>query len=93
MRSGVAQGGINSPVHLRLYVNHMPVPSRHVEPGLYADDTAVMATFPKPELLFSNLELYLSDLERCLKEWRIAIKSLRALQCSFLSGASKNPDQ
>jgi hypothetical protein len=51
----------------------MPIPSRHVELVLYADDTAVMATSRKPELLVSYLESYLSDLERWLKEWRIAI--------------------
>jgi hypothetical protein len=34
---------------------------------------AVMATSRKPELLASYLESYLSDLERWLKEWRIAI--------------------
>jgi hypothetical protein len=50
-----------------------PTPSRHVELALYADDTAVMATSRKPELLVSCVESYLRDLERWLKEWRIAI--------------------
>jgi retron-type reverse transcriptase len=56
MRAGVAQGGIISPVLFSLYVNDMPIPSRHVELALYADDTAVMATSRKPELLVSYLE-------------------------------------
>jgi hypothetical protein len=41
MRAGVEQGGIVSPVLFSLYVNDMPVPSRHVELALYADDTAI----------------------------------------------------
>jgi hypothetical protein len=54
---GVAQGELVSPVLFRLYVNDMPVPSRHVE----------------SELLIRCLETYLSDLDRWLREWRIAI--------------------
>jgi hypothetical protein len=82
MRAGVAQGGIISPVLFNLYVNDMPIPSRHVELALYADDTAVMATSRKPELLVSYLE-YLSDLERWLKEWRIAINVAKSTAMPF----------
>jgi hypothetical protein len=72
MRAGVAQGGLVSPVLFNLYVD-MPVPSRHVELALYADDTAIIATSRKSALLIRYLETYLSDLERWLREWRIAI--------------------
>jgi len=34
MRTGVAQGGLISPVLFSLYVNHMPPPSHHVELAL-----------------------------------------------------------
>jgi hypothetical protein len=44
MRAGVAQGGIISPVLFSLYVNDMPLPSRHVELALYADHMAIIAT-------------------------------------------------
>jgi hypothetical protein len=60
-------------VLFRLYVNDMPVPSRHVELALYADDSAIIAMSRKSELLIRYLETYLSDLERWLREWRIAI--------------------
>jgi hypothetical protein len=60
-RAGVAHGGLMSPVLFSLYVNDIPVPSRHVELALYADDTAVIATSRKPALLFSYLESYLAD--------------------------------
>jgi hypothetical protein len=51
----------------------MPSPSHHVELALYADGTAVIATSRKPTLLVSYLESYLTDLQRWLSEWRIAI--------------------
>jgi hypothetical protein len=51
----------------------MSSPSRHVELALYADDTAIIATSRQPSLLVRYLETYLSDLERWLSEWRIAI--------------------
>jgi hypothetical protein len=52
----------------------MPSPSHHVQLTLYADDTAVIATSRKPTLLVSYLESYLTDFQRWLSEWRIAIK-------------------
>jgi hypothetical protein len=51
----------------------MPVPSRHVELALYADDTVVIITSRKPALLVSYLESYLADLELWLRKWMIAI--------------------
>jgi hypothetical protein len=53
------------------------MPTRHVKLALYADDTAIIATSRKPALLVSYLEAYLSDLERWLRDWRIAIVSKR----------------
>jgi hypothetical protein len=73
MRAGVAQGALISPVLFSLYVNDTPSPSHHVELALYADDTAVIATFHKPTLLVSYLESYLNNLQRWLSERRIAI--------------------
>jgi hypothetical protein len=73
MRAGVAQGGLISPVIFTLYVNDMPTPSHHAELALYADHTTVIATSRKPTLLVIYLESYLSDLQRWLSEWRIAI--------------------
>jgi len=43
-------------------------PSNHVELTIYADDTAITATFRKPTLLVSYLEPYLNDLQRWLSE-------------------------
>ena len=73
MRGRVAQSGITLPVLFSLYVNGTPSPSRHVELALYADDTAVIATSRQPALLVGYLETYISDLERWLSKWRIAI--------------------
>jgi hypothetical protein len=64
MRAGLAHGGLVSPALFSLYVNDMPVPSRHVELALYADATAIIATSRKSALLIRYLEIYPSDLER-----------------------------
>jgi retron-type reverse transcriptase len=90
MRAGVPQGGLISPVLFSLYVNDIPVPSRHVELALYADDTAVIATSRKPALLLSYLELYLADLELWLRKWRTPSTCRRAWRCSSHAGKS-NP--
>jgi hypothetical protein len=41
--------------------------------AVYADETAVMATFRKPTMLVTYLDSYLGDLQRLLSEWRITI--------------------
>ena len=51
----------------------MPKPAHPVELDIYADDTAIIATSRTPVLLVSYLQSYLSQLERRLTEWRIAI--------------------
>jgi hypothetical protein len=61
-------GGINPPVLFSLYVNDIPVPSRHFELALYADDTAFIATSRKPALLVSHLESHLADVELWLRK-------------------------
>jgi hypothetical protein len=45
----------------------MPSPSRLAELALYADDTAVIATYSQPELFVSYLETYFRYLERWLR--------------------------
>ena len=83
MRAGVAQGGIFSPVLISLYVNDMPIHFQHVELSLYAYDTAVIVTSRKSALLVSYLESYLSDLEHCLRESRIAINVSKSTAMLF----------
>jgi hypothetical protein len=72
MPAGVAQGGIISPVPFSLHVN-MSSPSRHVKLYIYVDDTTVIAMSRQPVLLVRYQEIYLNDLERWLRVWRIAI--------------------
>jgi hypothetical protein len=69
----------------------MSRPSRHVELALYAEDTAVMATPRQLVLLVEYLETYLSDLERWLSEWRIAINVSKRSVTLFTKTGSRIP--
>jgi hypothetical protein len=51
----------------------MPSPSHQVQLALYVDDAAIVTKSRKLTLLVSCLESYLNDLQRWLREWRIAI--------------------
>jgi retron-type reverse transcriptase len=84
MRAGVAQGGLISPVLFILYVKDMPSPSRHFELALYADDTAFIATSLITSLLVSYLESDISDIQRWLSEYRIAINVSKSTAVIFL---------
>jgi hypothetical protein len=91
MRAGVAQGRLVSTMLFSLYVNNLPVPSRHVELALYADDTAIRATPRKSGLLIRYLETYPNDLERWLREWRIAINVSKSYAMLFDKAAWRVP--
>jgi hypothetical protein len=70
-----------------LYVNDIPVPSRHVELALYADDTTIITTSRKSALLIRYLESYLSDLDGWLGEWRIVINVSKSIVMLFAYAA------
>jgi len=61
MQARVTQGGLISPVLFSLYVNEMHSPSHPVELALYAENATIIATPPKPTLLFGYLEFYVND--------------------------------
>jgi hypothetical protein len=69
----------------------MPVPSRHLELALYADYTAIIAMSRSPTLLVSYLEAYLSDLERWLRVWRIAINVSKSNAMLFAKAGWRFP--
>jgi hypothetical protein len=79
----MAQGGLASPVPFSLYVNDKATPSRHVQIALYADDTALIATYRSPLLLDKYLETYLNRLDLCLRGWRIAINVSKSTAMLF----------
>jgi hypothetical protein len=91
MRAIVAQGGLITPVLFSLYVNDIPVPSRHVELALYADDPVVIAMSRKPARLVSYLESYLADLELWLRKWRLAINVSKSMAMLFTRGRIQSP--
>jgi hypothetical protein len=91
MRAHVVQGGLVSPVLFSLYVNDIPVPSRHVELTLFADDTTVIATSRKPALLVRYLESYLAYLELSLRKWSSAINVSKSMEMLFTRGGNPIP--
>jgi hypothetical protein len=72
-------------------MSDIPVHSHHVELALYADDTAVIATSLKAALLVTYLEAYLSDLERWLRKWSIAINVSKSTAMLFTPSRIQNP--
>jgi hypothetical protein len=72
-----------------LYLIDIPTPSRHVELAQYADDTALVATSRSPSLLVGYIEAYLGRLERCLRDWRIAINVSKSTAVLFVKAARR----
>jgi hypothetical protein len=87
MRSGVAQGGLVSPVLFSLYVNDVPTPSRDVELAQYTDGTGLVATSRSPSLVVGYLEAYLGRLDRWLRDWRIVINVSKRTAVLFVKVA------
>jgi hypothetical protein len=80
------------PILFSLHADDMPTSSRHGNLGLYADDTALIATSRRPLLLVRYLVTYLYRLEHRLRDWRLPIG---VSWCSLLRlrDASKDPGQ
>jgi hypothetical protein len=68
-----------------------PTPSHHVKVAVYADDAGALSTSRKSALFLSYLECFLSDLERWLREWRIAINVSKCTAIFFSSRRIQNP--
>jgi hypothetical protein len=95
MRAGVAQGGLVSPVLFSLYVNDIPIRSRHGVLAQFTDDTAHVATSRSPSLPVGYLEAYLGRLEHWLQVWRIVINVAKSTAVLLIKTARriKNPGQ
>jgi retron-type reverse transcriptase len=89
IRAGVAQGGLISPVLFSLYLNDIPTRSRHVDLVQYADVTPLVAMSRSPSLLVVYLESYLGRLERCHRDWRIAINVSKSTAELFVKTARR----
>jgi hypothetical protein len=89
MRTGVALGGLVFPVLFSLYMNDIPIPSRHVELAQYADDTALEVTSRSPSLLVGYLQASLSRRERFLWDWRIAINVSKSTAVLFVKATRR----
>ena len=74
-----------------MYVMDAPASFHRVELVLYADGTAVIATSRHQELFFKYMEPYLSDLERWLKEWMIAINVSMSNALLFAKSGGRIP--
>ena len=83
MRAEVDQGGLITPVLFRPYVNVILQYSHRVELAFHADGTAIISTSRKSTLLVSYLVSYLSELQRCLSEWKIAINISKSTAITF----------
>jgi hypothetical protein len=81
--------GLVSPMLFSPCVNEMPKRIRHVEPVLYADDTAAIAASRKISFLVSYLEIYLGGLENWLRIWRVAINVSESTVVLFASTARR----
>jgi hypothetical protein len=71
-------------VSFSLYVTDMPKLFRQVDLALYAVDTAFIVTFHQPTLLVNYLQTYLSKFDRCLRDWRIAIRVSKSTAVFFV---------
>jgi hypothetical protein len=69
----------------------MPSSSHHVDLALYTDDTSIIAMYCQLPLLVKYQETYLSNLERWLREWGIAINVLKSTAMLFDKASRHTP--
>lgn len=82
IRAGVPQGSVIAPTLFSLYVRDIPAHPQ-TELALYADDTAVIATSKKIELLQKYLDQHLLQIQEWLKLWRIKVNVSKSAAVLF----------
>lgn len=72
IRAGVPQGSVLSPTLYSLFTNDVPKHPK-VQLGLFADDTAIYVTHPKPAVIRRYLQEAITALGQWFTRWRIEV--------------------
>ncbi len=83
VRAGVPQRSVIAPTLFSLYVHDIPTHPQ-TELALYADDTAVIATSKRIELLQKYLDQHLLQIQEWLKLWRVKVNVGKSAAVLFI---------
>ncbi|GFV04834.1 RNA-directed DNA polymerase from mobile element jockey [Trichonephila clavipes] len=72
IKSGVPQGSLLGPLLFNIYINDVPTYPQ-TSTNIYADDTAVLATYKNHNNIIRSLNSHLDLLENFLNTWKIKI--------------------
>ncbi|GBN23510.1 putative RNA-directed DNA polymerase from transposon BS [Araneus ventricosus] len=70
IHAGVAQGSILAPFCFNVYVNDI-TRSKRTQLYLFADDTAILSTSSDPNIIATDLQTHLDELEEWLVKWKM----------------------
>ncbi|GFX65941.1 probable RNA-directed DNA polymerase from transposon BS [Trichonephila clavipes] len=89
VNTGVTQGSLLGPVLFNIYVNDIPSHPRTMI-NLYADDTAISATYKNTKSVTVALNKYLALLEKYFNDWKIKINVDKGLIHKKSSASSQH---
>ncbi|GFV93400.1 probable RNA-directed DNA polymerase from transposon BS [Trichonephila clavipes] len=79
---GVTQGSLLGPILFNIYLNDIPSHPQTML-NMYADDTAILATFKNHKTVTSALNKHLALLENYFNQWKIKIKVEKTVAILF----------
>ncbi|GBO32311.1 putative RNA-directed DNA polymerase from transposon X-element [Araneus ventricosus] len=89
IHAGVAQGSILAPFCFNVYVNDI-TRSKRTQLYLFADDTAILSTSSDPNIIATDLQTHLDELEKWLIKWKMKV-NVEKSQAVYFSNKLKKP--
>lgn len=82
IRTGILQGSVLEPILYLLFTADLPT-NRSVTVGTFADDTAVLASHPDPEVASATLQSSLNSISCWTIKWRIKVNEMKSFHVTF----------
>ncbi|EFA13419.2 RNA-directed DNA polymerase from mobile element jockey-like Protein [Tribolium castaneum] len=80
--AGVPQGSVLGPTLFNIFINDIPIFAK-TNTALYADDTAIYASFFSAQIASKQIQIHINLLEKFYDKWKIKINAEKTQQIIF----------
>jgi hypothetical protein len=90
IKSGVPQGSVLGPFLYLIFSTDLPQTNDTLI-DTFADDTAILTSYPDPRRASEKLQNHLNTINRWLHQWKIYVNITKSVQITFATKRSRCP--